>query len=159
MFFLLFHPVCPFLEQVQEQVALLAGLEAGRTSFLLFFFFFCPVFMGPVLLVSALQLGRLSRDSLQGRRLTSWQPRQWQRVSLRSFPPFCFRTQDSLLVYLGCSEGLFTDPQRCQVHVLKTTGQVYVPETAPPHRGPLMSGPGGGAALIAACSVCQKNGC
>lgn len=63
--------------------------------------------------------------------------------------------QDFLMVCLGFSKSLFTDPERCQTHTLKNTGQVYMCLKIRHHvQAYLMFGAKWEADLIA---VCKKN--
>ena len=103
--------------------------NTGSISFLSFFFFiffaiFCSVARGPQ--SWPCNYGVFHVIFLPRQWLTSWQRRQWQCVSLLSFYTFCFRMQDFLMVCLGFSKSLFTDPERCQTHGLKNAGQVYM---------------------------------
>lgn len=129
--------------------AQLKGLGA-----LLFFFFFAifyPVFMGPVVL--ALHLWRLSCYLSPKATAHILAKDTMQCVSLLSFYTFCFRMQDFLMVCLGFSKSLFTDPEKCQPHTLKNTGKVYMCLKICHHiQAHLMFGANLEADLIAVCS-------
>ena len=58
------------------------------------------------------------------------------------------------MVCLGFSKSLFTDPERCQTHALRNTGQVYMCLKIRHHaQAHLMFGANLEADLIAVCSV------
>lgn len=153
----------PFLKQVQDGAALgllslLAWPKAHEHFFCLAIF--CLVFVGPGVL--ALQLWRLV-IFLPRPQLTSWQSGQWQCVSLLSFYTFCFKMQDFLMVCLGFSKSLFTDPEGCQPHALKNAGQVYMCLKIHHHVQAYLMFWANFEADFDCCvfcpAVCQKSGC
>lgn len=156
MFFLVFLACCFHfsknfrMEKLSRFFPLLGQLKA-HGALLVSCYFFNLVFMGPGVL--ALQIRHLV-IFLPRQQLTSWQSRQWQCVSLLSFYTFCFKMQDFLMVCLGFSKSLFTDPERCQTHALKNAGQVYMCLKIHHHvRAYLMFWANFEADLIAVCSV------
>lgn len=137
VFFPRFCPVCPFLEQVQERVALLAQLEAGSTCFLLFLIFLGPVFMGPVLTASALPSGRLSRDFLPRRRRVSRHKADNGDAGLQAASsPVVSKCKISSRFVRAAPKACVLPRRGARRMPEERRPSSYVPETAPPHPGP-----------------------